>query len=91
MKYDDIKNHGKLARGRKELLCHLDGLRLTQRQMILAKCYECMNGYADGKADCLIRSCPLYSLMPFRKRAVSVLEGHVEGLREKEKLKAKVG
>jgi len=37
------------------------------RQMILAKCYECMAYYGDGKIDCKIPLCPLYPLMPFRK------------------------
>jgi hypothetical protein len=90
MKLEDIERYGKSARGKRELIRHLDDLRLTPRQMILAKCYECTNGYVDGKVDCLIRSCPLYSLMPFRKGAVYALAGHVEGLRGKEKLKVGV-
>jgi len=54
------------AKGGKELKKYLLGEKLTQRQVILAKCYECSNGYADGKADCRIESCPLYLLMPYR-------------------------
>ena len=88
MKLEEIERYGKSARGKRELIRHLDDLRLTPRQMILAKCYECSNGYVDGKVDCLVRSCPLYSLMPFRKRAVYALAGHVEGKRRKEKFKA---
>ncbi len=56
---------GILARGRKELIKHINGERLTPRQRIIAKCYECMGGYADGRRDCKIPKCPLYSLMPF--------------------------
>jgi len=56
------------ARGGKELRRYLSGEKLTQRQMILAKCYECSNGYADGKTNCGIESCPLYSQMPYRER-----------------------
>lgn len=56
------------AQGAKELKRYLSGGKLTQRQMILGKCYECMCGYADGKADCGIKACPLYPLMPYRER-----------------------
>jgi len=57
---------GRKAKGNTELTKHLKGIRLTQRQMILAKCYDCMNGYLDGKVDCKIKECPLYPLMPYR-------------------------
>jgi hypothetical protein len=42
-------------------------VKITVRQSIYAKSYECMNGYTDGKVDCEIRSCPLYIYMPYRK------------------------
>jgi len=57
---------GRKAKGNTELTKHLKGIRLTQRQMILAKCYDCMNGYLDGKVDCKIKECPLYPFMPYR-------------------------
>lgn len=60
--------NGIKARGGKEFKKYLEGGRLTQRQMILAKCYECIGGYADGKMDCEIKDCPLYPLMPYRER-----------------------
>jgi hypothetical protein len=53
------------ARGGKELDRHIDGKRLTTKQMILAKCFECMGNYADGKEDCSLPECPLYPLMPY--------------------------
>ena len=59
---------GIMARGRKELLKHLDGERLTIRQMVLARCFDCMGYFVDGKADCEIPDCPLYPLMPYRKK-----------------------
>ena len=62
-----IEKFGIVAQGRKELLNHLDGERLTIRQMVLAKCFDCMGYFADGKADCEIPDCPLYPLMPYRK------------------------
>jgi len=54
-------------RGRRELLKHLDGKRLTPKQAILAKCFDCTGGYADGRADCEVIVCPLYQYMPFGK------------------------
>ena len=62
----DVAQNSPLAIGRKDLLRHLEGARLTQRQMIHAKCYECMCGHADGRRSCKMDSCPLYPLMPFK-------------------------
>ncbi len=53
------------ARGIKELEKHLMGDRLTQRQMIIAKCADCTNWYGDGRVDCKIPDCPLYPLSPY--------------------------
>ena len=61
----DISRHGKTARGKQELIKHLSGQRLTQRQAILAKCFDCCGGYADGRQDCRCTRCSLYPFMPF--------------------------
>lgn len=58
---------GARAKGGKELKKYLMGEKLTQRQMILAMCYECSNGYLDGKVDCRLKNCPLYPTMPYRE------------------------
>jgi hypothetical protein len=63
-------NHMK-ATGYTEYNKHLHGSRLTQRQMIRAKCFDCMGAYDDGKADCKVPKCPLYPLMPYRNRSMS--------------------
>jgi hypothetical protein len=57
---------GKSAKGKTFLEQYARGKKLTQRQAILAKCYECMGGYVDGKRDCKINGCPLYPLMPYK-------------------------
>ena len=57
---------GKQAQGQKEAKKHLAGTRLTQRQAIQAKCYDCMGGYVDGKRSCKIPDCPLSPYMPYR-------------------------
>lgn len=61
-----MKILGIRAQGTKELIKHLNGERLTQRQAIRAKCYDCMSGYTDGKYSCGIPDCPLYLFMPYR-------------------------
>ncbi len=66
MKQFDIEASPK-ARGKAELLKHMAGKRLTQRGQIIAKCYECMCGYADGKRSCKMPDCPLYPSMPYRE------------------------
>ena len=58
--------YGIKAQGKAELTKHEQGKRLTYRQMVLAKCYECTAGYTDGKVDCGIPGCPLYQKMPYK-------------------------
>lgn len=63
MKINSIKHaHG---RGKLELLAYMEGKRITRSQAILGKCFECCNGYVDGRVDCNIPDCPLYPWMPF--------------------------
>ena len=64
----------KRVKGARELSLFEAGKRLTMKQMILAKCFECMGGYLDGKQDCEIPKCPLYPLMPYgaiKRQAIS--------------------
>jgi uncharacterized membrane protein len=60
-----IEATGKKARGRKEWLAALNGSRISDRQAILAKCYDCQGMYDDGTGDCKTITCPLYSKMPY--------------------------
>ena len=59
--------YGIQAQGKNQLKKHLDGKTLTRGQALLAKCYECMSGYVDGRVDCEIPDCPLYQYMPYKK------------------------
>jgi hypothetical protein len=63
----DIMKYGKDAQGKRHLIRHLKGERLTMKQAILANCYGCTGGYDDFKQDCEIASCPLHPFMPYRK------------------------
>lgn len=67
----EIKEHGMMAKGKFELIRHLEGSELTRGQAIRAKCYECMGHCADGKIDCMIDTCPLYGFMPYRGKVES--------------------
>jgi hypothetical protein len=63
MKADDPRTW-KLARGKGELVKHLDGKQLTASQGIRAKCYECTGAFDAGK-DCMVPDCPLYQFLPY--------------------------
>jgi hypothetical protein len=64
---ENIQKYGKDAQGKRDLIRHLKGERLTMKQAILSKCFDCMGGYTDGKTDCNIPDCSLYGFMPYRK------------------------
>ncbi len=61
----NIRRYGKTAKGQKELLKHLTGEKLTFKQAIYAKCYDCTNYFSDGKVDCNISGCPLHPFMAY--------------------------
>lgn len=67
MDYYLIVESWKLRKGKNELLKHLDSQSLTRAQAIVAKCYDCCQGYTDKAADCKTFHCPLYPYMPFRE------------------------
>jgi len=55
-----VMEYGRKAKGRSQLLKYLNGGVLTERDAILAKCYDCCNFYADGLISCGITTCPLF-------------------------------
>lgn len=65
-KIEDIEKYGLKAKGKGELLKFLNGTRLNSSQTVLAKCYDCMCYYSDGKNDCEVPECPNYAKMPYR-------------------------
>jgi len=60
--------------GKTLLQKHLDGVRLTGRQMCLAKCADCMGYYVDGRYDCGIHECPIYPVYPYKNRKPQKLD-----------------
>jgi len=65
---EEIEKGWMTARGKKELISHLKGNRLSASQAIKAKCYECCGGFDDGKVDCELISCPLHPYMPYNPK-----------------------
>ncbi len=63
MKVDDVQTWADY-RGKKELLRHLAGEQLTQKQAVLAECYSCNAGYFDGRVDCDTPVYSHYGIMP---------------------------
>jgi hypothetical protein len=66
----DVERYGKTARGKKELILYLEGKKLTSRQAILARCFDCMGYYADGKVDCHMPHCSLHPFQPYNQNRV---------------------
>jgi hypothetical protein len=67
----NIRKYGKTARGQKEILKHLSGERLTLKQAVLARCYDCAGFYADGKVDCKMPHCSLHPFMAYNENRVT--------------------
>lgn len=71
MKIQSINDSPK-ASGKRELLRHMNGDPITRSQAMAAKCFECCNGFKDGRLDCRIHDCPLYPWMPYAKQGSDV-------------------
>jgi len=67
MKIEEIEKFGKKASGQRFLLKHLKGGHLSRKEAILAMCYDCTYGYANGMVDCQVPTCPLHDWMPYNK------------------------
>lgn len=46
--------------------------KATIGNAVKAKCHECCGYWADGKHDCGITTCPLYSWMPYKAQEPSL-------------------
>ena len=56
---------GKLRAGRRELIKHLEGGKITRMQAMKAKCYDC-NGMGES-GECDIEGCPLLPFSPYNR------------------------
>lgn len=69
---------GKKRSGRRFLIAHLEGKRITRTQAVKAKCYDC-----DGMGEaglCDLVECPLLPFSPFKLKAKKIKDakGRVE-------------
>lgn len=62
---DVVRRNGLRAKGKSELVKHLEGRRLTFKEAVYAKCFDCMGFFMDGRNDCKLSRCPLYPFMVF--------------------------
>ena len=69
--YEMIDKDGLQAIGKANLLKHLDGGKLSRKEAMQAKCYDCMGYFIDGRADCQIKYCPMFDFRPFKDRPES--------------------
>jgi len=72
-----IAKHGLTSGGMTVYLKYLSGKRLTNKQAIMAKCFDCCGYYADGRQDCGIKVCPLYPLMPYGEAVKQARQGRL--------------
>lgn len=82
----DVENSPN-SRGRTLYLKYLNGEQLTASQSIIAGCFCCMNGHIDGRLDCEIPQCPMYSWMPYRKKEIAPRKKKVITEEHKKKMK----
>ena len=68
---NNVLIRGIKALGRKDMVKSLAGAsQLTPHEVIRAKCYDCMGGYADGAEDCGCHECPLYPYHPYNPNRI---------------------
>ena len=63
----EVQNHGKSGQGNSEYVKYLSGNKITVRQAVRAKCFDCLGMYADGRIDCETATCALYPFHPYNK------------------------
>jgi hypothetical protein len=85
---DDIQKYGKTAKGKSELIRHLQGERLSRKEAIYAHCFECVGFFSDGRRDCMMPQCSLYPFMVYNRNKQKV---NPKVLSEKHKAKLKAG
>lgn len=75
------------AAGGKSFLKHEKGERLTMKEAIRAKCYECTGGYDSGREDCGITKCSLHPYMTFNPARLKARIGKPLSDEQKKKMR----
>lgn len=55
-----------MFRGRKELIKHLKGGKITRKQAMDAMCFQCMGYFSEGRQDCKTPECPMFNFRPYK-------------------------
>ena len=63
-----VEKYGVKALGKKELIKYLEKKRITPMEAIIAKCYDCMGYFIDGRNDCKAMNCPLHCFMQYNPK-----------------------
>lgn len=66
----DSAKSGKARKGKRELIKHLEGGKLTRSQAVKAKCFDC-SGMGEMKG-CDQETCPLLPFSPYRTRNTTI-------------------
>ena len=64
---------GPLRRGKRWLIKHLEGGKISRAQGVEAKCFDCLGMGDQGKCD--QESCPLYFFSPFKTAILATSKG----------------
>ena len=60
---------GPLRKGKRWMIKHLEGGKITRSQAVKAKCFDCLGMGDQGKCD--QESCPLYFFSPFKMKVLA--------------------
>ena len=78
----EMKEHLKAAEEGKDS-------KLSRKEAMEAKCFDCLGWYDDGRQDCLMPKCPMYRYMPYRDKKPEPL--HKKTISEEQKAKMRAG
>lgn len=70
MRLEQVKKSPKRA-GKADLIKHLEAKRLTQKQAIRAKCFDC-SGLGESDS-CFVTECPLWPFSPYRQKGLGLI------------------
>lgn len=65
-KKSEVLKHGTKSQGMTNYLKYLNGKKIGLKGAVLAKCFDCMGYFADGRSNCGMEECSLYPWMPYK-------------------------
>ena len=57
---------GAASQGKTAFIKFITGKPIARKEAALAKCFECMGYFQDGRIDCQGYDCPLYLFYPYK-------------------------